>query len=127
MSERNLFEIASRNKTRFPYKGLIGVEDLWDLSIIQLDSIFKTLNKESKQMEEESLLGVKTQQTQELQDQIAIIKHIVAVKQAENALRLEAKEKAEKKQRLLSVLAKKQDEAIENMSEEDILKQLEEL
>jgi len=127
MSERNLFEVAAKSKMRFPYRGMIGVEDLFDLSVNQLDTIFKTLNKESKQMEEESLLGVKTQQSQELQDQIEIVKHIVRLKQVENAERLEAKEKAEKKQKLLSVLAKKQNEAIENLSEEDILKQLEEL
>lgn len=29
----NLFEIASREKYRFPYKGLISVEDLWDLTL----------------------------------------------------------------------------------------------
>jgi hypothetical protein len=77
MSERNLFEVAAKSKMRFPYRGMIGVEDLFDLSVNQLDTIFKTLNKESKQMEEESLLGVKTQQSQELQDQIEIVKHIV--------------------------------------------------
>ena len=40
----NKFEIAIRNKYRFPYKGMITIEDLWDLSVTQLDGIFKTLN-----------------------------------------------------------------------------------
>ena len=43
-----LFEIATRNKYRFPFKGWISTEDLWDLSVQNLDGIFKTLNKEFK-------------------------------------------------------------------------------
>ena len=34
-----LFEIATRKKYRFPYKGLISVEDLWDLSMRELVAI----------------------------------------------------------------------------------------
>ena len=31
--ETNVFEIATRKKYRFPFKGMITVEDLWDLSL----------------------------------------------------------------------------------------------
>ena len=40
----NMFEIAARNKFRFPFKGMISTEDLWDLSVENLDNVFKTLN-----------------------------------------------------------------------------------
>ena len=61
-----LFELAVRKKYRFPFRGQISVEDLWDLSITNLDSVFKTLNKEKKQSEEESLLSVKSEADKEL-------------------------------------------------------------
>ena len=78
-----MFEYATRNKVRFPFKGLISVEDLWDLSLTNLDSIYKTLNKQVKQSEEESLLNTKATVDKELDVQIAIVKHIVEIHNAD--------------------------------------------
>lgn len=128
MSETaNIFEVATRGKYRFPYKGLITVEDLWDLSMTQLDSIFKTLNAQYKQSKEESLLETKSKEDEVLDTQIAIVKHIVAVKQQEAANRLAEKERYEKKQRIMEIMADKQDEALKCKSLEDLQKMLDEL
>lgn len=128
MSETaNIFEVATRGKYRFPYKGLITVEDLWDLNVTTLDSIFKTLNAQYKQSKEESLLETKSKEDEVLDTQIAIVKHIVAVKQQEAANRLEEKERYEKKQRIMEIMADKQDEALKGKSLEDLQKMLDEL
>ena len=123
----NMFELASRSKTRFPYKGMISVEDLWDLPVEALDSIYKTLNAKVKQSNEESLLSKPTKQDAELTIQIEIVKRIVAVKQEETAARLKAKEQREKKQRLMEILASKQDAELQNKTPEEIQKMLAEL
>ena len=39
----NIFELATREKYRFPYKGMISVEELWDLDIPELDRVYKSL------------------------------------------------------------------------------------
>ena len=68
MELTNIFEEATRYKYRFPFKGMISVEDLWDLKLQDLDSVFKLLNKEKKQSDEESLLQVKSEADQELEN-----------------------------------------------------------
>lgn len=123
----NLFEVAVREKYRFPYKGMISTEDLWDLSVNALDSIFKTLNKERKNADEESLLDVKDNVNTTLENKIAIIKYIVNVKQTEAAEKLLEREKKQQKQKIMNLIAKKQDETLENMSQEELLKKLSEL
>ena len=127
MAVNNIFEYAVRNKIRFPFKGVISVEDLWDLSVTNLDSIYKTLNKQVKQSEEESLLSEKTSVDTELEVQIAIVKHIVAVKLAEQDAREKAAAKKAQKQKIMSIIATKEDEALQNSSVDDLKKMLDEL
>lgn len=119
--EKNLFEIATRNRYRFPYKGMATVEDLWDLSVGELDSIFKTLNRQKKASDEDSLLSVKTAEDSVLANKIDIVKYIVSVK-LEDAERQKAEaENRIQREKILSIMAKKQDAALEGMD----MKQLE--
>lgn len=127
MTTENLFESATRSKMRFPFKGMISVEDLWDLSLTNLDSVFKTLNAEVKKSEEESLLNTKSKEDEEISNKIEIVKYIVGVKLDEKKKREDAKKNAEMRQRLLEIKAKRQDAALENMSDEDLDKALAEL
>lgn len=127
MTTEKIFEFATRNKVRFPFKGMISVEDLWDLSLTNLDSIYKTLNKQVKQSEEESLLSTKASVDTELEVQIAIVKHIVSVKLAEKEASEKAHAKREQKQKIMSIIATKENEALQNSSIDDLKKMLDEL
>ena len=127
MSDINLFEVATRANYQFPFRGMINVIDLWHLSLTNLDSVFKALNVEAKKHEEESLLNAKSKEDEEISNKIRIIKYIVSVKLAEKKAREDAKNNAEMKQRLLEIKAKRQDAALENMSDEELDKALAEL
>ena len=124
---KNMFEVATRTKMRFPFKGLISVEDLWDLNVQNLDKIFKTLNSQHKEAQEESLLNAKSSEDEVLDTQIAIVKYIVGIKLEEKAAREKALENKEKRQKIMALMAKKDDEAMENMSKEELQKLLDEL
>lgn len=123
----NIFEFAIRNKLRFPFKGLISVEDLWDLSVRELDSIFKTLNAQVKKSQEESLLDTKSKEDEVLSVQIEIVKYIVEVKLAEAEAIKQSRELKEKKQKIMEIISAKQDEALHNMSVENLQAMLENL
>lgn len=126
-NEKNIFEVATRERFRFPYKGLISVEDLWTLQTKDLDSIFKTLNSQLKQVKEESLLDTKTQQDEELDMKIEIVKYIVKIKLAEEQARVDAKTKKEQKQKILELMASKKDADLQNKSVEELQEMLDKL
>ncbi len=126
MSEKNIFEQATRNKYRFPFRGLCTVEDLWDLSVANLDTVYKELNKQKKQSEEDSLLESKTSEDVRLDNMIEIVKHIVSTKQKEQAEKLLAKEKKEKDKFIMDLIKRKQNERLENMTIEELTKMLDE-
>jgi hypothetical protein len=126
-----LFEMASQMKFRYPYKGMITTEDLWDLSPAQLDIVYKNLTKELKTIDGDSLIASKSAdegvKANELKNKIEIVKYIFHGKEQAAELHRMVAESAAKKQRILDVLARKQDNALENMSEDELKKMLDEL
>ena len=127
MSVETMFETASRRKYRFPFHGSINTEDLWDLSVQNLDLVFKALSAQVKQSSEESLLQTKNPASQQLETQIAIVKHIVSVKLAEAETRRLASENAQKRQRIMEIISSKQDEELHSKSIEELSKMLDAL
>lgn len=125
--EKNLFEIATRNRYRFNYKGVMTVEDLWSLRVEDLDAIFKMLNRQKKTSDEDSLLATKSAEDQDLANKIDIVRYIVSVKLADAADRVSAAEKKAQRDKILEIVAKKKDKALEDMGIEDLMKKLEEL
>ncbi len=121
MSERNIFEQATRNKYRFPFRGVCNVEDLWDLSVTSLDIVYKDLNKQKRNNNEDSLLKTSNEDTR-LNDMIEIVKYIVSVKQKEKADRLLEKERKERNQMIMDIIKDKEYEAFKNKSVDELMK-----
>lgn len=126
-----LFEMASQMKFRYPYKGLITTEDLWDLNTTQLDTVYRNLSKELKAIDEDSLISTRSAdegvKANELKNKIEVVKYIFNHKQQAAELTRMAAENAQKRQRLLDALAAKQENALQNMSEEELRAALAEL
>jgi hypothetical protein len=116
-----MFEKASRLKLRFPSsKGMLSTDDLWDLSVNDLNQVFKTLNAQKKSSEEESLLEAKSEKDSILALGINIVKYIFQVRSSEEEARLASNAKAAQKQKLYSILASKQDEELQGKSVEEL-------
>lgn len=127
MTTENLFEMATRNKMRFPStKGELSVEDLWDLSDKDLDVVYKNLKDQEVKSSEESLLD-DANVDPKLTAAIGIVKYIFTTKRKE---KLEAKELIDKKrnqQLYIDALSRRKLKDIDNMSVEELEAKIAEL
>lgn len=125
--EMELFAKATMEKYTFDYRGTLYTQDLWDLSVEQLDAIYKLLNAQVKQAQEDSLLDKKTKQNETLAAKIEIVRFIVATKLEEKAKKIADANKKEQRRRIMEIMAEKQDEGLMAKSLEDLSKMLDEL
>lgn len=123
-----MFEKAVRQKIRFDHKGSISVEDVWDLDITALDAIYRPIKKALDAIGEDSLLDAAPHKEKALlQLKVEILKHVVEVKKTEAKKRTEALARKQKVQQFREVLARKQNQEIENLPAEKIAEMLAEL
>lgn len=121
----DLFALATRQKFRFPFNGQISAEDLWDLSPVQLDRVYKTLKKDQKTSNEESLLAIRTSEDSTLDAKIELVKFIFDTKQAEKLAAVAKAEADAKKKHIRELIAEKKGKQLEALSVEELEKLLE--
>lgn len=120
----NIFKYATKNKIRFQFTGSLSVEDLWQLSVENLDQIYMRLDKELNESEGKSLLNF-NKGNELLKIKIEIVKEIVETKIAEVEEKMEKLKHSHKKQNMLEILEHKQNEKLYSMSEEELKKEIE--
>jgi hypothetical protein len=118
--ETSIFERATRQKLRFPFRGATSIEDLWDLDLENLDEIFRSLAQKKQASQGVSLFGDDANKNDELDLQLDIVKYIFTIKQHEAADRVAQRERAEKKQRLMELIASKQDKDLGEKSIDEL-------
>ena len=128
----SIFEQATRQKLRFDTpKGQLSVEDLWDLPLISntgkanLDDLARDLDAEVKQEQKTSFV----QPTQSGSNVLAelkfnIVLHIIQVRVEENRKHQDAEALTEKRRQIMAIIDRKQNEALEGQSLEDLQKLL---
>ena len=117
----NIFEKAVRIKLRVESnRGLLTVEDLWDLKPEELDTMYRKFKKEARDAEEESLINpVKVDERLNLK--IEVLKHIVTVKIAEREAATKRAETNRKKAELLELIKSKENSAMAEKSLDDLM------
>jgi dTDP-4-dehydrorhamnose reductase len=123
-----MFDKATRMKLRFTTdRGILGVEDIWDLNLTQLNTLAKSLRKKLKEGEEEDFLNTKSEADVTDKLRFDIVLNILEVKKTEKAEREQASEIKMKREKLLGLIAEKQDADLRNKPVEELLKELEAL
>lgn len=130
----NIFEQASIQKLRFPsLKGELTTEQLWDLPLqsksgFDLDNVARTVSRLLKETTEESFV-TPTANTANSKLTLAmdLVKHVIASKvQHAEAMRRKI-DLVNERNKLLNILADKQEDALKSLTPEDIKKRLAEI
>lgn len=134
MNIENMFQLASRQKFRFQsIKGELTTEQLWELPLtarggFNLDEVAKQVAAELKAAGEESFVQKNSNPAKsKLEAKLEIVKYIIAVKLEDAEKAAKASQNQEERQRLLAVLNRKQDAALEELTPEQIQARLAEL
>jgi hypothetical protein len=128
MSSENLFIAASRNKVRFDtVQGQLSIEDLWDLPLQTtrsgracLDTIAIELDQRLKNAGTTSFVNDAPVGNDELKMKFDIVLHVIEVRKAENKAVEVLRANAERKQKILSLIANKEDEALASQSVDEL-------
>jgi len=127
-----MFEIASRKKIRFETtKGMLTVEDLWDLPLVStssktcLDDIARLLHYKLKDNEEISFVKPITSDNEQERVAFEIVKHVITVKMTEAATARDAQAAREKKQKIMAIIDQKKDQALTELSVDELSKLVE--
>lgn len=130
----NIFEQAARKRIRFSSsKGNLTVEDLWHLPLtseptrgmlrgVSLDGIAQDLHRALKDSAEVSFVSTKSASNAALQIRFDLVKHIIDVRLAERTEAENAVAAKARREKIASIIAKKNDAALEGMSIEELQK-----
>ncbi len=131
MNSNDLFEYATRNKLRFTStRGELSVEALWDVPLrstdgFNLDAIARAVNKAFKDATEESFVSTaKTPAHTRLEMTLEVVKRVIAVKLADEENAKRRAENKKEREKLLQILAEKQDGKLSALSEKELQKRI---
>lgn len=132
MSEVNLFEKATRAALRFESAvGHITTEDLWSMPLTSstranLNDIAKGLHSQLKAADGEvSFVEPAAKSNEELQLKFDVVKRVIDVRVEERNAARAAAEKSVKKQKIMEIIALKEDQSLSNASVEELRAMLE--
>jgi len=116
------FKLASQQKLRFQTKkGLLSVEQLWDLSLEDLDTLAVSLETEHKESGGKSFLVKTSVKDKTAKLRFDVVLDILNTKVEEKQSAQEAAEIKEHNKKIIGIIADKKDESLKGKS----IKQLE--
>lgn len=114
-----LFKLAAKEKYRFPFRGNISVEDLFDLTTSQLDVVYKELKSQVKESSDSLLKEVSTED-KELKNKIEIVKTIFEDKKTEAVQKEQVLAEKQRKERIKELITQKKDQDLVDKSIEEL-------
>ena len=117
----NIWVECLKNKFRFEFKGLISIEDLFDLTLADLDAIYKSLKKEESDLQGDSLLGNdENPKVREVEVKIEVVKAVFDMKKAEIARAERALANKAQKDKILAIIEDKENQELSEKSIDEL-------
>lgn len=120
----NIFVNALAQKLRFPFKGSISTEDLFSLSLTDLDALYKNLKKDYENLSGTGLIKKINPAEKTLELQIAVVTEVFGYRQNEIAAKKNMAETRQKNARIRELIAEKKEAAMKDMDIADLEKLL---
>lgn len=118
------WQLVTRSKLRFQTtRGPLSVEQLWDLSLTDLDQLAVQLEQESKK-KTKSFLKVKTREDKIAKAMFDVALDILNTKVEEQESAEEARANKEHNEKIFALIEKKQDEQLGKLSVKQLKEQL---
>lgn len=117
----NIWVECLKNKFRFEFKGLISTEDLFDLTLADLDAIYKSLKKEESDLQGDSLLGNdENPKVREVEVKIEVVKAVFDMKKAEIARAERVLANKAQKDKILAIIEDKENQELSEKSIDEL-------
>ena len=127
----NIFEQATRAKIRFSTPvGMLSVEDLWDLPLTStraranLDDVARLLDAELKSTSSVSFVNDVSEVNAKTKLMFDVVIHVINTKIAEQKAAKSAADVREKKQKIMAIIERKQEESLSAASIDDLQQML---
>lgn len=129
MNSTNLFEIATKEKFRYNFKGVITTENLWELSVEDLNTVYQQLSDDYSKMSRATLIKTTkfNKEKTNIRMKIAIVEYIVNAKMEEAMGAANAILKKAEKEKILAAIADKENSEFASKSKEELLDMLNKL
>ena len=112
-----MYKEATKQKLRFSTpRGLLTTEQLWDLSLTDLDTLAVSLETEHKESGKKSFLVTKSVKDKVAKLRFDVVLDVLTTKVDEANAAKEAKDDKEHNNKILSLIAEKQDDALKGKS-----------
>ena len=134
MNTENLFEYTTRNRLRFASsRGELTVEQLWEVPLrsgdgdgFNLDAIARAANQVFKAATEESFVATtaRTSAQTRLEMTLEVVKRVIEVRLADEAVAKKRAENRIEREKLLRILAEKQEGKLSDLTEKELQKRI---
>jgi hypothetical protein len=120
-----MYKEITRKKVRFnTNKGMLTVEQLWDLSLDNLDALAVNLQESYEKSKGKSFLSPKSEEDKETKLQFDVVLDILKTKVEEAEIAKAARETKKQREKILGIIKEKEEEQLRNLSKEELEKLL---